>query len=241
MDIRALTDVGLTKNEADIFLALARKDFLSVLELAKLTGLNRPYIYHALDRLIEKGFVSKFIVNEKSKYRSNDFGQILSLEEEKVESLKSLAEEISQIKEPEKDDIYIEILKGKNVVKSIFRKALSELKPNEEVLTFGIDEEKMEEIEPIYLSKIFNFCKKNNITEKAIIKRKSKSLHYAKNTKYKYINPKIIGDTAQIIYQDNVINIIYGLPAIAVLIKSKKNAESERKKFKVFWNVATRN
>jgi sugar-specific transcriptional regulator TrmB len=238
MNKEILTEIGLTKNESLIFLTLAERGEKTVVELAKLTGLNRPYIYYALERLIEKNFISKIIIDNKNKYQSQNFDQIIFSEEKKIELIKEISKKIKKINKNKQEETHLELLRGKNVIKTIFKRAMSELKSNEKVLSIGIDESKMEEIEPVYLKKIFNFCKSNNIKEKSIIKKNSKKLKYAKTTNYKFLDKTIIGSTAQIIYQDTVINIVYGNPLYAILIKSSEIADTEKRRFKIFWKHA---
>ncbi|MBD3252848.1 MarR family transcriptional regulator [Candidatus Pacearchaeota archaeon] len=238
MEKGILTEIGLTNNESIIFMTLAQSGPQSASELAKNTGLNRPYIYYALERLLEKGFISKITLDKKTRYQSLSFDQIIFSEQEKIKTIKKIADEIKTLKSKRDETIDLELLKGRFSLKTIFKRAMNELKPNDIVYSIGIDEEKMEEIEPVYLAKILNFSKENNIKENALIKKGSKALDYAKSTSYRFLDSEIIGDTAKIIYQDTVIEIIYGNPIYAIIIKSRGIADSELRKFNVFWKIS---
>ncbi len=238
MDFKTLQEFGLTANEAAMFLILVKKGTLSVTQIAKETGLNRPYVYYALERLLEKGYISQIIFRGKKNFKSIDLDQIFSLEEHKMDMLKKLVSDLKMLKLKENENISVEVLKGRYVVKNIFKMCLSDIKRKEEIIYLGIDEEKMESIESLYLRKILNHFRDNKIKERMIIKEGGKILEYAKTTEYRFLNQDLIGNTAKIIYQDKVIELIYGDPIYAIVIKNKNLADTERKQFELFWKIA---
>ena len=61
----ALLGLGLTSNETEIYLVLLNWGELSVNEIGSKSGLHRQVCYDALDRLVEKGFISFLINNNK--------------------------------------------------------------------------------------------------------------------------------------------------------------------------------
>jgi len=63
-------------------------------------------------------------------------------------------------------------------------------------------------------------------------------LAYAKTAQYKHLNQKLLGNMAKIIYQDTIIEILYGNPLYNVITKSKDIAETVKHQFEVFWKLA---
>jgi len=238
MDHKILEDFGLTRNEIDIFLTLARKGTLSPTQVAKETGLNRPYVYYALERLLEKGYLAQITEKGKKNFKVLPFAHILSTAEHKLDVLKKLGDELERLRQEPKEDISVEVLKGKYTIKNVFKRVFSEMKPRQELLIIGVDEARMEEIEPVYLQKLLNHWQKNRITERIILKRGGRKLEYAKTTTYRFLDPSLIGNTARFIYQDTVIDIIYGMPTYAIIAKNALLADTARKQFEVFWRVA---
>jgi|ETNmetMinimDraft_2_1059921.scaffolds.fasta_scaffold08751_2 sugar-specific transcriptional regulator TrmB len=238
MNSGVLKELRLTSNEINIFLVLARKGGMSATDVAKDTGLNRPYVYYALERLLEKGYVSELKVKGKKLFQAVESGQIISLEEEKIGALKSFMKELEKQRKLKDKEISVEVFKGKYVVKNIFKKCFAEILSGEEILYIGIDEEKMEEIEPIYLEKILNYFAQDNISEKVIIRKGGKRLSYAKSTNYRELDKSIIGNTAKIIYQNTVIELIYSDPIYAIVIENKELAKTAKKQFGIFWKIA---
>ena len=64
-----LLKLGLTKNEVEIYLALLSSGEISVNEIGSKAGLHRQVCYDALDRLVEKGFVSYITKNSKKFFK----------------------------------------------------------------------------------------------------------------------------------------------------------------------------
>ncbi|MDP2926313.1 MAG: helix-turn-helix domain-containing protein [Nanoarchaeota archaeon] len=238
MDIQILKELGLTSNEIEIFLVLAKKGLMSATDVAKDTGLNRPYVYYALERLLEKGYISEINVRGKKNFQALESGQIISLEEEKIGVFKEFMKDLEKIRKSRDKEISVEVFKGRYVVKNIFKKCFSEILPNEEIVYLGIDEEKMEEIEPIYLEKMINYFNKHNISERVIIKNGGKKLPYVKTTQYRHLDKKILGNTAKIIYHNKVIELIYSNPIYAIVIENEELAKTAKEQFEVFWKIA---
>ncbi|VVB99801.1 HTH-type transcriptional regulator TrmBL2 [uncultured archaeon] len=237
MNRKILQEFGLTANEAEIFAALLGGGAQSATELAKLLGLNRPYIYYALERLLEKGYLSEINEGGKRKFNAISPSQLMSLEEHKLDSLKKFVLELEKTKE-KKEETSVEVYKGKQVVKNLFKRLLSEMEPKQETLSIGFDEHVMESAEPINIRKVFNFMKENRITERALVRRGSKTLEYAKTTQYRFLAPELVGNTAKYIYQDVVVYIVYGEPLYGIAVKNRAMADTERKQFELFWKAA---
>ena len=238
MDRNILSEFGLTSNESDIFLALVKKGTLSATAIAKETGLNRPYVYYALERLLEKGYLGEIHEKGKKKFQAISGKQILALEEHKLDALKKLVEDMEKFRQKSEGDISVEVWKGKYALKNIFKKVFTDIKAKEEILYLGLEEEKSEELEPIYLKKLINYFKTNKITERIIIRKGGHKLSYATTTHYKHLDPELLGNNAKIIYQDNVIELIYGIILYAIVIQNQTLADTARKQFELFWSMA---
>lgn len=66
-----LTDLGLSRNEADIYLALLKSSEGTASEVAKEASIARPAVYAILDSLVEAGLVEVFPVRPQ-RYRAKE-------------------------------------------------------------------------------------------------------------------------------------------------------------------------
>ncbi len=239
METKTLLEFGLTPNESQIFITISNKGTVSATEVSKLTGLNRPYIYYALERLLEKGYLTEIHDRGKKVFKAVSFSHILSSEEQKIELLKEFFKEV-ETKKVISQETSVEVIKGRFTVKNIIKMHLAEVKQKEEILYLGLDEEKMEKIEPIYLKKVLNVFKEKKITERIIIRKGGKRLPYAVTSQYRYLDPNLLGNTAKMIFQNTVVELIFSDPLYAIIIKNKEVADTARKQFEVFWKIARR-
>ncbi len=238
MNLKLLEEFGLTKNEVEIFISILKKGQLSATQIAKETGLNRPYIYYAIERLLEKGYITQINNAGKKQFKTLPIKQIIASEEEKLSSFKDLAKELSLLEQTSTDAVSVDVLKGKYAMKIMFKRFMAEIKAKEEVQSIGFDEERQETIEELYLKKIFTVMKEKKIKERCIIAKGKRKLDYAKTTKYKEIDPFLIGNTARMMYQDTVVEVIYDVPIYVVIIKNRAYAQTAKKQFELFWKMA---
>ncbi|MBI2573627.1 hypothetical protein HYV86_07215 [Candidatus Woesearchaeota archaeon] len=70
--INELIELGLTKNEAKIYLILIRSNDLSASEVTSKTGIHRRNVYDAIDRLLEKGLITQTEINKTKRFNAVD-------------------------------------------------------------------------------------------------------------------------------------------------------------------------
>jgi sugar-specific transcriptional regulator TrmB len=59
--ISTLNDLGLDITQSKVYLAIAKAGKITVHEISKLSGVARPHVYHALEKLEEAGLVIRII------------------------------------------------------------------------------------------------------------------------------------------------------------------------------------
>lgn len=95
---KTLKELGFSEKEILIYLALVKEKNASVLKISKNTKLPRSTVYDLLEKLIQKGLVSKsFRANEKS-FHTNTFNKFLSQLKEKELLAKIAIKELHEIK-----------------------------------------------------------------------------------------------------------------------------------------------
>ena len=95
--IDQLSELGLKKNEAQVYLACLRKPYgIHVHEIADLTDVKRSSIDVILQRLRERGFVIRFKEGQRWLYRAETPEKIAFSFEEKIADFKSFAPYLSQ-------------------------------------------------------------------------------------------------------------------------------------------------
>ena len=88
-EINILTEIGLTKGQAKVYLALISLGQSSTGQIVKEAKVARSKVYEMLDKLIEKGLVN-YVIKENTKYfdASNPSQISKYLKEKKLELIK---------------------------------------------------------------------------------------------------------------------------------------------------------
>jgi sugar-specific transcriptional regulator TrmB len=235
---KELKELGLTDNEVNIYLLLLKQGAMGPAEIAQKLGLHRGYVYDALERMQEKEVISTVLVNNKKQFQATPPKNLVELLQLRLGEFQKVVPDLEKLMLLKKEETNIEVHKGKKVYRTLIQDVLSELKPKEEVLLIGIDEQTLvSEIEPIYLKQYLNIIKTQDIHERAIIKKGRERLKH-KNIVYKELDEKFIGNTSLIIYDSKVAFFILGTPYYLIIITNKEIADTYRKQFDLFWNVA---
>lgn len=236
-----LQKIGLPKNEAKVYVALLKLGPASVGQITKISGIHRRNVYDALERLINKGFVS-YVTKEKVKcFEAADpylFLSILEREKEKLKNNKNdlspLLSELLQIKKVSnsKDNIVV-VYKGVNGIKAILEDVLNSKKEN---LVLGAH--RPPEVMRNYLERFHERRAKLGVKEKLLFNRndieRAKGLSLQSFTKVKFLPKKSNGQTAINIYGDKVAILMWSDP-VGILIKNADVANTFRKYFKLLW------
>ncbi len=125
MYVELFQNLGLSKNEAEIYEALLELGEASVSTLSSKTNINRRNIYDVLNRLREKGLA--FIILEKgdNTYKPADPGKLMEILEEKESTLKKSMSSLEQLYHSMPKENEVLIYKGpegwKNYMRDILR------------------------------------------------------------------------------------------------------------------------
>jgi sugar-specific transcriptional regulator TrmB len=90
MKLQLLTDLGLSKNEGDVYLKLIELGPSTAVQIAKASRLHRSNVYDVLNKLAKKGLVAYFLRQEVNYYEVVDPEQLTTLLKSKELALQRL-------------------------------------------------------------------------------------------------------------------------------------------------------
>lgn len=245
MDIEILEQIGLTKSEINVYLALLELGSSSTGKIVDKSGAPSSKIYEILDRLIKKGLAS-FVVKSGVKYfEAASPARIMDYMEEKEKSMQEQKEKLRKII-PELElqkklagySSEAAIYKGIRGLESAFYPIIEQLQKNDELLMIGLP--KRSKPFDIFLIKFFRKCIERKIKIKIVAEYQSKKdLNYLHENKIIFdIRFNADSSPAQIfIIKD--ISIILSSEAkepLAMMINSREISESFRNEFRRLWD-----
>lgn len=248
MDEKDLERLGLTKNEAKVYLALLSLGTTSSKAIIERTSLHRQLVYDALDILIEKGLVSYFIESNRKQFKASDPKEFLDffekkeheIEEQKKE-FKKILENLEKLKQEHKEEQEATIFRGNKGIKTL----IDDMLKYKEVLTIGSSDV---EAQAFSYHVQFNLPQFHKIREQKKIhlkilfseerKDRAKELDRQKYTESKVLPKEFTSNSSTNIYGNNVSIIMWGLQPFGILIKSPEIAKAQKKYFDLLWKMA---
>ena len=100
-----LLEYGLDVNEISVFSYLVANKELTAYKLAKELGIHRSTCYDILERLIQKGFISKFNRKQVAYFSANTLNRVLSSLKDKETILTNLMPELQKLEQANENKI----------------------------------------------------------------------------------------------------------------------------------------
>ena len=232
MNITLLEELGLTKNEAKVYVALLDLGTTKAGLLTRKTGIHRRNVYDTIEMLIQKGLVSYIKENNVKNYSAVEPKRLLEILKEREQNISSILPELQakfNFTQTKKETVFY---RGKQAVKSIFD---DQIKDGKEVLVLGACPF-AKDIIKYYFPKYDLQRKERKIRIKAIFTDKVKET--IPLSEIKYLSQQFSSPTATNIYGDKVAIILWTEEPFAILINQKEIADSYRNYFELLWKQA---
>ncbi|MBI1935793.1 hypothetical protein HYS31_05115 [Candidatus Woesearchaeota archaeon] len=236
-DMRILEHVGLTRNEAFVYVELLRIGQSLAKDIAKATNMHRTSVYGCLQRLHKKGLVAISESNNKTYFGSVDPSKLLSLVKEREERLNNIIPELNKLKSAKSNATHeVQYFKGKQGLKSIY----------DDILNTGLNyigwgpEKKIESLMKYYFIHYVNERKRRKIHAKLIYFEDSRGMIHTKNPliDVRFLPKTFYSPTALRVYGDNAAILLLEDEPLCILIRNKAIADSYRKHFNLLLRMA---
>ena len=247
MKQETLEKLGLSRNEARVYLALLKLGSASVTDIAKSSGVHRVNTYDTLERLMEHGLVSAVVKVNKKYFEAADPDRILDILKEKEKVIEEAKKILPELKldykmAAKRQDVHH--FKGKEGLKSIFEDIIKTLKKNEEWLAFGSAGQGAV-ILPHYLDKWEKRRAEAGIKLKILFndteegKVRGKELSKLRLTKVGFLPKGLMSPADVYIYGNKTtINLWSEDMPLSILVENKEIADSFRSFFDWFWKIS---
>lgn len=228
-----LMKLGLGNKEVDVYIALLKLQKTGVEQIKKETKIERTHIYKILERLQDKNFATEIIENKTKKFIPLPPEEILYDLKETEQRFKDILPKLKAItQEKPKEETKITVYRRKEGLRKLAEEILSTTK---EYLVIG-EQGQFQEIFPYFSKQFLKRIQKQGIKERVIAK-KGMNVIKAQNTTIKYAPKQYDFLTTTIIYNNNVITIIWSEP-VAIKITNKELASSHKNQFEAIWKIA---
>lgn len=236
-----LLKIGLTGNEADIYLALLELGPSLVSKIVEKTKINRTNIYDRIERLINKGLVSYVIKNNRKYFYAAKPERIIRYLEEREEKIREEKEAVQNIL-PELEKIQprikeesVEVYEGKEGLKTILEEII---RTKQDVLTYG-SEGNFSRILKYYFKHYLKRLEKTGIKMKVIFNYDDTRKPFEwKFAEARYIPKEYKTPTETTIFGNKVAIFLLTEEPRAILITSDIIVDTYKKHFNLLWKIA---
>jgi len=230
---KSLERMGLSGNEARVYLALLKIGSSTAGRISKDAQINRTTTYDAIKRLLEKGLVSYVVKTNRKWFEAENPKMLIDFIKEKEKDVQDIVPDLQKIFEQPKEKHNVTLYYGYKGIRSVFQDIIREREPNYVMDSEGQFTDRM----PFFAKYFIKQVEKNKIKIKHLV-RQGVDIHPSKTTEVKYVTKKIQSDAVVNIYGDKVAIVIWTEPPEAVIIKNKTVADSFRDYFEIIWKNA---
>ena len=249
---RYLEEIGLTKSEIKVYLALLEIGESSKGDIVRKAKIAASKVYDVLDKLIDKGLVSFIIKNNVRYFRAANPKKIRDYLTQKREELIKQEElfnkvlpEFNKLYESISEESKVEVFGGWRGMETVYSLLLSESKRGDIVSILGAGTGIKELQFELFFTKYRRLALEKGIKTKIIFNETArnyvasieKSLGKIREKKFLFKQtPSEI-----VIFKNHIIILIRKLDPIVIHIKDRETAESFLNYFEELWKIASKN
>lgn len=246
--IQALTDMGLSEKEANIYITLLNLGEQPASVISRVTKINRTTVYDILDSLIQKGLAHKTDISNKIYFKVIDPNRLqnyLEIEkksfikayEKKVDNLSKVIEDMEKIKLSKPTKPVVKYYEGERGLQEAYEDTLQS---NEEIRAYANIEE-MHKGLPHFFPEYYKRRSDAQIFINTIAPNNNGSLERSKLDKKEFREIRFIDKdkyefTPEINIYDNKILFASWKEKMAVVIESEEIADFHKKVFDVLYS-----
>ena len=223
-EIAILNGLGLSQNEAKVYLLLARGGGMKATEIAGKSNLQRRAVYDALQQLEKKGMAGKSEVSGVAVFSPSPPSSLLSFLEEKRDSIEKLLPTLARSFESEKKP-GVSVMYGKAGMKTVLGDILA-LKADYSVYYGQLQ---IFDYIPKFF-RIFNERRRRlGISARYVLLDVPQARKRAKlipNAQFKFIDPSVISPGVWWTYADRLVMFILQREPITIMIRNAELAKT---------------
>lgn len=233
---------GLTKQEAETYLASLEIGKPTPLSVSRETGRPRPTVYRIMEELVEKGLMGKIREGKHTLYVPEDPRALVEKLKLQMSSIQNVMTELRELATIYRNRPTVRFFEGSEGVKRIFQDIL--LLDNKELLAFSSIKELLKAM-PEYYSTFMKSRIRRRIHARIISPKDDEGIKLQSKGASEYREIKFIPDDLArelgvigghvFVYGDRVALISFESDQTSVIIENKALANVERSLFEIAW------
>lgn len=244
VDTQILKDLGLRKNEIEIYIFLLKNGDSTTGPIIKETNIVNSRVYESLNSLKLKGFVSYNVQKDGKHFQAVDPKVLLDKYEEMKEKLTKVIPQLSLLKSSESKETSLAIYEGFEGFKNAYKKMIDDCPIGSTIRITGFSSEiyKIEALRTFLLNINLKSKEKKHklkvLLEASVKKTLGEDRAREKISEVRYMPKGYISPAAMDIFQDYVYISLWEEKPYVFMIKNKKIADSFKSYFDFLWTIS---
>ena len=240
MNTENLQELGLSENEAKLYVALLELGPSTTGPIIKKTGLYRVIVYDTLEKLLKLGLVNYSLQKNIKRFEAEDPKQLIELVKNKEIIARSVVEDLQKIKSEEPSEQGVFVYEGWKGIRTAQENYFKIMKRGAggEYLMVGASRELHKKLDA-FLNYFHERRSKIGIPAKLLFNENNRKFGKLKNqykpVQVRFMPSKIITPSWVSTYKDMVLIGVAEDTPMAFFIKNKAIAESYRQYFYFMW------
>ncbi len=241
--LNTLIDVGLTKNEAELYFTCLSLGPTTPTKVARASGIKRTTTYSVLESLKRKGLISIEIKGFKTLFVAENPQKLYEVINFKQKNLGEILSDLETAYNMKGIESSIKFYEGLENVKAIYSNILKEIKPKDEYMVIS-NYDKWYNLDPEFFQ---NFIEKRTelnlniriLVQDSSLAQKYKLFEKRYNRIVKFLPEGTDLSTNLIILPHKIIIHQLNKPITATVIQNPDTIKMHREFFEIIWNIGS--
>lgn len=237
--IDALKDIGLTENEAGVYLAALSLGPTTILKIAVATEMKRTTVYSVVQWLQQKGLMRIEVKGFKKLFVAEPPEKLEIIFEERRERFKKVFPEFSALYHLKGGESFIKYYEGLTGIKSVYENLMRDIRPHEDYLVIT-DQKRWLSLDPKYFLDFTERRAKLPITIRMLMQDTDVARDFKKKEKNYNVHIKLLPQqtaltTNLVIIPRRVVIHQLTPPILAIVIENKSVVQMHKELFEIIW------
>lgn len=235
--IDALSELGLSRQEASIYVASLELGFSSISDIAKKAGIKRPTVYYIIEELIKKQLISKAPKGKRTFYLAESPQKLLDNLRAREEKLVNILPNLEALQKAAPNKPKIRFHEGKEGIRTVYREIF---KTHKKIFAVASMKKVYQIFSPEENSEFFDLLRREGGQIYDLIENSDEARKYTK-TQYrkglgqiKYLPEDFKIGTDTLVVGSKVALISFS-SMVGVLIENEEIAETQRQLLEFLW------
>ena len=239
--IEILNNIGLSNNEAEVYLTSLSLGPTTILRIAKSSGIRRTTVYSVVETLKNKGLMHIKPYGFKQLYVAEHPERLQNMIEGKKMALEKLLPEFTALYNLKGGESTVKYYEGLNAVKNIYETILDPMKPGDDYLVIGDIEKFFQDTDKKYFENFLEKRIKSRVKARLLVTDSERARHmkqFARNMNHEVkILPKgskLSVDTMIVPQKVTIFNMEE--PVSAVSIENREMIDMHKELCEIIWS-----